>query len=141
MSSNLIGKYCFKSHLNSTQHYSPTQAASSFLIQPSLQSWQSLLLEPVQVLQAAWQAETRENYNLSFVERFQKKFGHTNSQRNLIQDLLEAIIVYQFDPPIQKIKSLLYRDIICKTCSSILKKTPDTQNKTPQNPDHFKMLS
>lgn len=31
----------------------PTQAASSFMVQPSLQASQSLLVEPVQVLQAA----------------------------------------------------------------------------------------
>jgi len=40
-----------------------------------------LLLEPVQVLQAVWHAEIKENYNLSFVEKFQVKFGHRNSQR------------------------------------------------------------
>lgn len=84
MSSNLTSQFCYRTCLKSTKHYSPTQAASSFLIQPSLQSWQSLLLEPVQVLQAAWQAEIRENYNLSFVGRLQDKFGHTNSQRKIL---------------------------------------------------------
>lgn len=81
MQSIFIIQCCCKTCFKCSKHYSPTQAASSFLIQPSLQSWQSLLLEPVQVLQAVWQAEMIENHNVSYAERFQYELMLTHFQR------------------------------------------------------------
>lgn len=127
MSSNVTSHCDYKTCLKSAKHYSPTQAPSSFLIQPSLQSWQSLLLEPVQVLQAAWQAERRKLQPEFCGEIPRQAQAQRFSEKTLFRIHWKPSFLVAWNSHSQDGTSIRSRFNL-ETCSYLIKTTAKSQN-------------